>query len=552
MSGSGRAIRMCTILASIRDRITVILPIGVRFLLAHWYSSRCILSIFFFRFIFVICFRSVVNSTPSTVNFSGFHSMLTSCRTMFSGGLTHPNHIHLVLSRFIFNPEKVLNLSRTEKHFWRASLEPSKNREVSSANWLTFISISFREYPLISGSFLIMWASISLDSRNKYGDMGSPCRQPLPTGNHDEIMPFIWTHDFMSEVKSFIHCLKGSPKLKSTKQAFIYCQQIESNYTLYTTPLGKIIKEHNINYHMYADDTQLYKSVPFSDLQLLVQSIETCSVNVKKWMTDNKLKMNNEKTEILLCGPKKYVESSDCDHICIEGENISFSDNARNLGVYFDCTFSMEHHVKQLCKSLFFELRKISHMRAFLNEASLQKLVTSFVLSRMDYCNSLLINLPNDTITKLQRIQNHAARLVLKKAKRDHVTPLFRKLHWLPLQARIDYKICVLCFKCINKTAPSYLSDLLEQYVPSRLLRSGSQNLLKIPPRANKKCTEKAFKHCAPYIWNSLPSDIREAKSESQFKNDLKTHLFKSHLCIWVSFDSLVCMRSVCVCTCIW
>ena len=108
----------------------------------------------------------------------------------------------------------------------------------------------------------------------------------------------------------------------------------------------------------------------------------------------------------------------------------------------------------------------------------------------------------------------------------------FRKLHWLPLQARIDYKICVLCFKCINKTAPSYLSDLLEQYVPSRLLRSGSQNLLKIPPRANKKCTEKAFKHCAPYIWNSLPSDIREAKSESQFKNYLKTHLFKSHLCI--------------------
>ena len=154
-------------------------------------------------------------------------------------------------------------------------------------------------------------------------------------------------------------------------------------YTLYTTPLGKIIKEHNINYHMYADDTQLYKSVPFSDLQLLVQSIETCSGNVNKWMTDNKLKMNNEKTEILLCGPKKYVESSDCDHICIEGENILFSDNARNLGVYFDCTFSMEHHVKQLCKSLFFELRKISHMRAFLNEASLQKLVTSFVLTKI-------------------------------------------------------------------------------------------------------------------------------------------------------------------------
>ena len=135
-----------------------------------------------------------------------------------------------------------------------------------------------------------------------------------------------------------------------------------------------------------------------------------------------------------------------------------------------------------------------------MNEASLQKLVTSFVLSRNDYCNTLLVNLPNNTITKLQSIQIHAARLVLKKAKRDHVTPLFRKLHWLPLQARINYKICVLCFKCINKTAPSYLSDLLEQYVPSRLLRSGSQNLLKIPPRVHKNALEGIQALCAIYL----------------------------------------------------
>ena len=119
----------------------------------------------------------------------------------------------------------------------------------------------------------------------------------------------------------------------------------------------------------------------------------------------------------------------------------------------------------------------------------------------------------------------------------EHYTWRFKvqfkgQYHNIGGEAQRSKTICVLCFKCINKTAPSYLSDLLEQYVPSRLLRSGSQNLLKIPPRANKKCTEKAFKHCAPYIWNSLPSDIREAKSESQFKNYLKTHLFKSHLCI--------------------
>ena len=171
---------------------------------------------------------------------------------------------------------------------------------------------------------------------------------------------------------------------------------------------------------MYAADTQLYKSVPFSDLQLLVQSIETCSGKVKKWMTDNKLKMNNEKkNRNPAMWPQEICWMFWLWSFCIEGENISFSDNARNLGVYFYCTFSMRHRVKQLCKSLFFELRKISHMSAFLNEASLQKLVTSFVLSRMDYYNSLLVNLPNDSITKLQRIQNHAARLVLKKNPRE-------------------------------------------------------------------------------------------------------------------------------------
>ena len=258
-----------------------------------------------------------------------------------------------------------------------------------------------------------------------------------------------------------------------------------------------------------------------------------------------------KKTEILLCGPKKYVESSDCDHICIEGENISFSDNARNLGVYFDSTFSMENHVKQLCKSLFFELRKISHMRAFLNEASLQKLVTSFVLSRMDYCNSLLVNLPNDTITKLQRIQNYAARLVLKKAKRDHVTPLFRKLHWLPLQARIDYKICPLCFKCINKTAPSYLSDLLEQYVPSRLLRSGSRKLLKIPPRANKNAL-KRHSATVPHIFG-IPYHLISEKPRVKvnlkrtlrptFSSPIFVFGFLSHWYIW-----FISMHEECMC----
>ena len=191
----------------------------------------------------------------------------------------------------------------------------------------------------------------------------------------------------------------------------------------------------------------------------------------------------------------------------------------------------MEHHVNYLCTILFYELRRIGHMSMFLNECSLKTLVSSFLFSRIDYCNALLANLPNTTLHKLQRFQNHAARLVLKKKKRDHITPMLRTLHWLPVSARMSYKIATLCHKCLNNKAPSYLSDLIQIHVPSRSLRSGDQYLLRVPRKGGKKLAERSFAHLAPSVWNSLPQLLRHTTSESKFKTSLKTHLMITCLC---------------------
>ena len=169
-------------------------------------------------------------------------------------------------------------------------------------------------------------------------------------------------------------------------------------------------------------------------------------------------------------------------------------------------------------------------MSKFLNESSLKTLVSSFMFSRIDYCNALLANLPVTTLNKLQRLQNHSARLVLKKRKRDNVTHMLVTLHWLPVSAHITYKIAVLCHKCINKKAPSYLSDLIQLYVPSRSLRSGDKYLLGVPQKGCKKLAERSFSHLAPSVWNSLPLTLRHITSESRFKIHLKTHLMKSSL----------------------
>ena len=195
----------------------------------------------------------------------------------------------------------------------------------------------------------------------------------------------------------------------------------------------------------------------------------------------------------------------------------NFQKKAKNLGVVFDSKISMNQHISHLCQVLYLEIRRIGKLSQFLNENSLKTLVSAFVFSRFDYCNSLFVNLPNETLYKLQRFQNQAAWLILKCKRTDHVTPLLKQLHWLPVKARITYKIAVFCHKCIHSNAPSYVCDLINMYEPSRQLRSSDQFLLKVPKKGSKKLAERSFTHYAPSVWNSLPKELRTKASQAGF-----------------------------------
>ncbi|KAK7090564.1 hypothetical protein V1264_010341 [Littorina saxatilis] len=154
-------------------------------------------------------------------------------------------------------------------------------------------------------------------------------------------------------------------------------------------------------------------------------------------------------------------------------------------------------------------------------------LLCAFVLSRLDYCNSILSGSPNYIIEKLQRVQNHAARLIFRSSKHDHITPLLQTLHWLPVQQRIQFKISTLCFRNFDLSSPSYLSDLLDVYSPSRSLRSSADTrLFRIPSARTKTYGQRTFSYQAPSIWNQLPHSLRHSTSMQSFKTSLKTHLF--------------------------
>ena len=302
-------------------------------------------------------------------------------------------------------------------------------------------------------------------------------------------------------------------------------------FTMYTQPLSAVIHQSGHLYHFFADDSQLHNSTVPSDFPTLTCSLKDCIEHVAEWMGDNKLKMNDEKTELIAIGTRSKINQVTATNMSVSGCIISFSQSVRNLGFYLDQTLSMDAHISQLCRTLFCQLRRIGKIRSFLSTDAANKLAVSFILSRLDYCNSLLAGLPENKLSKLQRIQNHAARLVLGKSRRDSAIPLLRTLHWLPVKARIQYKIATLCHQCLhNHSMPSYLSDLLHPYQPSRTLRSLDTSLLTVPRFSLDTFGKRAFSVYGPTVWNSLPQPLRKTQNFSTFKQNLKTYLFEIYL----------------------
>ena len=299
-------------------------------------------------------------------------------------------------------------------------------------------------------------------------------------------------------------------------------------FSLYTCPLSEIFFKFEMNYHLYADDSQLYRASVFADLNNAIGQTEMCIRDIKSWMDSNYLKLNNDKTELIVFKNKFQLKDHVQACLNINDCEIVSSTKVKNLGVVFDEDLSMTAHVNSVYKSIIFQLAKISSIRKFITVDVAKTLVTSLILSRLDYCNSLFCNMSHDNIHKLQLLQNHAARLIFRAKKRDHIKPLLFQLHWLPIEFRIKYKIALLCFKCLQKTAPVYLQNLIEIYVPRRALRSSSDSLKFIKPSKNyKSYGEKSFSFYGPYVWNELPYNLRSCDNLFSFKKQLKTYFFK-------------------------
>ena len=239
------------------------------------------------------------------------------------------------------------------------------------------------------------------------------------------------------------------------------------------------------------------------------------------------LKLNENKTEILIIGTPHNTKRAITPTITICNQNVTPSNTIRNLGLTMDSTLSLDHHISNIRKACYLQLRKISIIRKYLTTETTVRLVCSLVLPRLDYCNALFAGLQEYKLKQLQQIQNHAARVVNKISKKLHITPTLKELHWLPVDARIKYKLASLAYQCLYiPETPLYLKDMIKQYEPSRSLRSSNKNIITQPRYKLLTFGQRTFSYQSAIIWNSLPDDLKNTQTLSSFKAKLKTYLF--------------------------
>lgn len=302
-------------------------------------------------------------------------------------------------------------------------------------------------------------------------------------------------------------------------------------FIAYTEDITTIFQRHGVPYHLYADDKQVYAFGRVGDLDVVRNKLVDCINDISAWCASRRLQLNSAKTELIWFGSRSNLHKMVSQNLTLAiGDCVIEPVNVvRDLGVMFDGELNLHDHIDNIARSCFFHIRRLWKIRPKISQDVAAKLAVSLIMSRLDYCNSILAGLPESTIQQLQRVQNAAARFVFKLRLHDHVKPALMQLHWLPVRYRIDFKLCCLMHQVVNGRCPQYLADMVAT-VQSSTRRTGLRSADMANyylPRLRTKFGERAFSYAGPRTWNSLPLEVRLVADIPKFKRLLKTYFFR-------------------------
>ena len=294
-------------------------------------------------------------------------------------------------------------------------------------------------------------------------------------------------------------------------------------FNIYIRSIYKHIELTGFTIKGFADDHQIYVSfAPDFQLHFLTHKIKTVMDLIEKWMNNFFLKINQDKTQIIVFGPESIRRMISIKGVFIENDKtcVRFRNVVKNLGVFLDAGMTFSEQINKTVSSSFSSIRTISRIKSFLTTKEKCTLLTSLVLSKIDYCNSLYYGVNSSLLNKLQVVQNSAARLVFNKRKYDHSSSLLYELHWLPVKDRIAYKINLLVHKALYQPSPTDIQGLIEIH------STRTFNLTSFY-RSNSAHGDRTFVVYAPKLWNTLPLHLKAETSLDIFKSNLKTFFFQ-------------------------
>ncbi len=297
-------------------------------------------------------------------------------------------------------------------------------------------------------------------------------------------------------------------------------------FNMYTADLEDIVESHHLRFHQYADDCQVYVSVPTEEATTAATSLSFCVAAIDEWLKDYHLRLNPSKTLVLWLGSRQQIAKVSVKEVNILSSIVPIVDTARDLGVVLDSQLSMSAHVTAVCRSAYSFLRQLRSVIRGLPIDAAKTLIQAFVSSRLDYCNAILFGITDRLLRRLQSVQNAAARLITGSRRCDHITPILRDLHWLPVRRRIDFKVATMVFRALHDRSPQYLASDCRPVTNNRQLRSSTAPVC-VVRRTRTHLGDRSFEAAGPRLWNKLPAHLRNSDLTIQkFRRALKTFLF--------------------------
>ena len=276
----------------------------------------------------------------------------------------------------------------------------------------------------------------------------------------------------------------------------------------YSAEVVAIVQHQGFKVHAFADDLQIYGSTAQNGAADLMARMSICIECVASWMSSNRLRLNQSKTELILLGTNPRLLHCEGLGMTVCGADVRPVECVRDLGVLIDSNMTLSNHVNNVAGICFCQLRQLHIIRCSLTTDAAHSLVRALIHTRVDYCNGLLTAGPKYLLDKLQSVLRAVARLVLQLPYCASVSDImWRQLHWLEMPDRVRFKLCTLVYRCLHGLVPHYLSDLCTPAMVHAQLGSSVtfERSLSIPRTKTRTLVPRGFYFASSAAWNSLP-----------------------------------------------